>query len=231
MENDQKNLVCFEDREEAFLKLYDELINHHLAHDNSIVLSTSFAGLFLADRLASKLDSGLDMLFCAPVIAPANNECEIATVSENMDLIINEPLIDSFGISLDYVYGEAKRAYEEIILPRIYKFRKGATLSELGQKNVFLIDQGVETGITMDLAIKTCIQKKAKSIYVLSPTIPYDIATILSRTSDVLVAVYKPRYFVSTSHYYKSLDPISEEEALTIMDKYIAKPNLIQKGS
>ena len=63
MENDQKNLVRFEDREEAFIKLYDELVNHHLTNDNSIVLSTSFAGLFLADRLAAKLDSSLDMLF------------------------------------------------------------------------------------------------------------------------------------------------------------------------
>lgn len=231
MENDQKNLVRFEDREEAFIKLYDELVNHHLTNDNSIVLSTSFAGLFLADRLAAKLDSSLDMLFCAPIIAPANSECEIATVSENMELIINEPLIDSFDISLDYVYGEAKRVYEETILPRIYKYRKGATLSPLESKSVFLIDQGVETGITMDLAIKTCIQKKARSIYVLSPIISYDIAKILAKSSDALVAVYKPKYFVSTKHYYKTLPPVSEEEILNIMGKHITKPNLIQKGS
>lgn len=225
-----QEIVRFEDREEAFLKLYDELVNHHLKSKNAIVLSTSFPGLYFADKLASKLDSGLDMLFCAPILAPANSECEIATVSENMDIIINEPLIDSFGISLDYVYGEAKRAYEEVILPRIYKFRKGAMLSPLAQKYVFLIDQGVETGITMDLAIKTCIQKKAKSIYVLSPVISYDIAQILKTSSDALVSVYKPKYFVSTNQYYKQLPELGEEEILSIMEKHITKPNLLPKG-
>lgn len=225
-----QEIIRFEDREEAFIKLYDELANHHLKSENAIVLSTSFSGLYFAHRLASKLDSGLDMLFCAPILAPANSECEIATVSENMDIIINEPLIDSFGISLDYVYGEAKRAYEEVILPRIYKYRKGATLSPIAQRNVFLIDQGVETGITMDLAIKTCIQKKAKSIYVLSPVISYDIAQSLKASSDALVSVYRPKYFVSTSQYYKQLPDLSEEEILAIMEKHFTKPNTPQKG-
>lgn len=219
----------FEDRDEAFLKLYDELLNHHIDSENSIVLSTSFDGLFFAQKLAQKLESSLDMLFCAPILAPINSECEIATVSENMDIIMHEPLIDAFGISLDYVYGEAKREYEEVILPRIYKFRKGATLSPIKQKCVFLVDQGVETGTTMSLAIKTCIQKKAKSIYVLTPVIPTDIAQILSETSDALIAVNKLDYFVATEQYYKNLPSISEEEILAIMDEYTTKTNLIPK--
>ena len=32
-----------------------------------------------------------------------------------MDIVMNESLINSFDITLDYVYGEAKRAYEEDI--------------------------------------------------------------------------------------------------------------------
>ena len=219
----------FEDRQEAFVKLYDELLNCHINTENSIVLSTSFDGLFFADELAQKLESSLDLLFCAPILAPMNSDCEIATVSENMDIIMNEPLIDSFGISLDFVYGEAQRTYEEVIIPRIYKFRKGTTLSELKQKNIFLIDQGIETGITMNLAIKTCIQKKAKSIYVLAPVISTDIAKLLSNVSDALIVVHRLDYFVETEQYYKHLPKISEEEALAIMNKYITKKSLFPK--
>lgn len=210
----------FENREDAFDKLYDMFVNQHIDSSQNIILSTSFDGLFFAHNLAHKLNSKLDLLFSAPIFAPMNDECEIASVSENMDIVLNEELIDSFDITLDYVYGEARRTYDEVLLPRIYKFRKGATLSDLSQKDVFLIDQGVESGITMSLAIKTCIQKKAKSIFVLVPAIARDVAELLKSQSDMLICVASIDYFVSTEHYYKELKSLSEEEVLKIMSAH-----------
>lgn len=210
----------FENREDAFDKLYDMFVNQHIDSSQNIILSTSFDGLFFAHNLAHKLNSKLDLLFSAPIFAPMNDECEIASVSENMDIVLNEELIDSFDITLDYVYGEARRTYDEVLLPRIYKFRKGATLSDLSQKDVFLIDQGVESGITMSLAIKTCIQKKAKSIFVLAPVIARDVAELLKSQSDMLICVASIDYFVSTEHYYKELKSLSEEEVLKIMSAH-----------
>ena len=210
----------FANREDAFDKLYDMFVNQHIDSSQNIILSTSFDGLFFAHNLAHKLNSKLDLLFSAPIFAPMNDECEIASVSENMDIVLNEELIDSFDITLDYVYGEARRTYDEVLLPRIYKFRKGATLSDLSQKDVFLIDQGVESGITMSLAIKTCIQKKAKSIFVLAPVIARDVAELLKSQSDMLICVASIDYFVSTEHYYKELKSLSEEEVLKIMSAH-----------
>lgn len=212
--------TIFTDREDAFLKLYDRFANQHIESSQNIILSTSFDGLFFAHNLAHKLDSKLDLLFSAPIFAPMNDECEIASVSENMDIVLNEELIESFDITLDYVYGEARRTYEEVILPRIYKFRKGSTLSDLSQKDVFLIDQGVESGITMSLAIKTCIQKGAKSIFILTPIIAHDVAKLLESQSDMLICVAKIDYFVNTRHYYEELGNLSEEEVLNIMSAH-----------
>lgn len=212
--------ILFANREDAFDKLYDMFVNQHIDSSQNIILSTSFDGLFFAHNLAHKLNSKLDLLFSAPIFAPMNDECEIASVSENMDIVLNEELIDSFDITLDYVYGEARRTYDEVLLPRIYKFRKGATLSDLSQKDVFLIDQGVESGITMSLAIKTCIQKKAKSIFVLVPVIARDVAELLKSQSDMLICVASIDYFVSTEHYYKELKSLSEEEVLKIMSAH-----------
>lgn len=210
----------FANRQEAFDKLYDCFINQHIDSKQNLILATSFDGLFFAHNLAHKLESKLDLLFSAPIFAPMNDECEIASVSENMDIVLNEELIDSFDITLDYVYGEARRTYEEVLLPRIYKFRKGTTLSDLSQKDIFLIDQGVQSGITMSLAIKTCIQKKAKSIFVLTPIIAKDVAELLKRHCDTLICVDSMDYFVSTEHYYENLEHLSEEEVLNIMSAH-----------
>ena len=216
----QQKSFLFANRQEAFDKLYDSFINQHIDSKQNLILATSFDGLFFAHNLTHKLESKLDLLFSAPIFAPMNDECEIASVSENMDIVLNEELIDGFDITLDYVYGEARRTYEEVLLPRIYKFRKGTTLSDLSQKDIFLIDQGVQSGITMSLAIKTCIQKKAKSIFVLTPIIARDVAELLKRHCDMLICVASIDYFVSTEHYYETLESLSEEEVLNIMSAH-----------
>lgn len=209
----------FKNREDALNKLMDEIIISHIDTKNCIILAISFGGIKIGEAMSKKLHTALDFLFTEQIYAPLNNECEIAVVSENMDIIMNEALIDSFNITLDYVYGEAKRAYEEIILADIYQFRKGAMISSLSNKDIFIIDEGVETGLRMNVAVKTCIAKGAKSIYTLSPVIPKNVAFSLREICDGVISVLQPEHFVSTEHYYDELPLISEEEVENILDK------------
>lgn len=215
------NLVddfMFEDQEDALLQLMNEVLIRHLDTKNAIVLATSLNGIKFAHVLSQKLGTTLDFLFTAPIYAPLNRECEIALVSESMDIIMNENLINSFEITLDYIYGEAKRVYEEEILSKVYRFRKGNTIKSLENKNVFIVDHGIETGITANLAIQTCMAKHSKNIYVLTPIVPRDVADSLALLCDGVVSVYRPEYFVSIAHYYKTPMSISASEIEQILN-------------
>ncbi|BDR28986.1 hypothetical protein [Helicobacter suis] len=106
------NLVdtfMFASPEDALNQLMNEILIRHLDTKNAVVLVTSLKGLKFAHALSKKLGTALDFLFTAPIYAPLNRECEIALVSENMGILMNENLINSFEITLDYVYGEAKQ--------------------------------------------------------------------------------------------------------------------------
>ncbi|PAF41814.1 phosphoribosyltransferase family protein [Helicobacter sp. 11S03491-1] len=228
MEIIKTDYIKFEDRDDALVRLMDEILIWHLDIKNCILLATSLAGVGFGDKMSKKLNVPLDFLLTVPICAPLNNECEIAIVSENMDIIMNEALIDSFDITLDYIYGEAKRAYEEIILADIYKFRKGSMMSSLSGKDVFIVDEGVETGLTMNVAIETCIAKGAKSIYVVTPVIAKNVASNLCEICDGVISVMKPEYFVSTAHYYKTLLPMGKEEIEKILDTSLQKTRDIE---
>ncbi|WP_104749680.1 phosphoribosyltransferase [Helicobacter cynogastricus] len=203
---------CFEDHQDALDKLMNEVMVRHLDLHNAIVLATSLSGIKYANALSSKFRIDRDFFFSGSIYAPLNRECEIALVSEGMDIIMHEKLIQAFEISLDYVYGEAKRVYEEEILSKIYKFRKGNMLKSLAHKNVLLVDQGIETGITAGLAIQTCMDKQAKSISVLTPILPKSVDEHLSLICDNVVSVYRPDFFVSIQHYYKKSVDLSPAE-------------------
>lgn len=213
----------FDNRDDALGRLMDEILVRHLDTKNSIILATSLAGVGFGEKMSKRMNVPLDFLFTMPIYAPLNSECEIAIVSENMDIIMNEALIDSFDITLDYVYGEAKRTYEEDILADIYKFRKGSMISSLNDKDVFIVDQGVETGLTMNVAVQTCIAKGAKSVYIATPVIAQNVALSLSEICDEVISVFKPEHFVSTAHYYKSFPPMNEEEVEEILDRSLKK--------
>ncbi|BCZ17422.1 Phosphoribosyltransferase [Helicobacter sp. NHP19-003] len=216
------NLVddfMFASPEDALQLLMNEILIRHLDTKNTLMLVTSLKGLKFAHVLARRLNTPLDFLFTAPIYAPLNRECEIALVSESMDILMNENLINSFEITLDYVYGEAKRVYEEEILSKIYKYRKGNTIKSLENKNVFIVDCGIETGITANLAIQTCMAKSSKNIYVLTPILPKSVADALALLCDGVISVYRPEYFVSIEHYYKTPIQIEPAEIEAILKK------------
>lgn len=219
----KNSILKFENRDDALLKLMEEMLIRQLDVKNCLILAASLAGVEFGEKMSKKLGVALDFIFTVPILAPLNNECEIAIVSENMDIIMNEALIDSFEITLDYIYGEAKRAYEEVILADIYKFRKGSTISSFTSKDVFIVDQGVETGLTMRAVVQTCIAKGAKSVYVVTPVIAQNVAMSLCEICDGVISVIKPEYFVSTAHYYKSLPPVDEEMVEKILDRSLGK--------
>ncbi len=200
--------LLFENRQEALDKLLDVIALQNLWLDSSVIVATSFDGLYFANSLAKKLKLRLDYLFTQTICAPLNNECQIAIVSEELDIVMNENLINSFEISLDYVYGEAKRQYEENILQARYKYRKGEPLTTLKDKDVLLIDQGIHTGLTALCAIKTCINLGARSVRVATPILPTSVCEELKQVCDDVLYVESIEHFVQVGHYYRELPPI-----------------------
>ncbi|RAX54286.1 hypothetical protein CCY99_04550 [Helicobacter sp. 16-1353] len=218
----------FIDREDALNKLLDIIPSKYLTKNNTILIAMSKGGLFLANEISKRMNIPLDFLFTEPILAPRNPDCEVAIVSESMDIAINEILVESFDISYDFIYGEAQRKYEEKILPDIYKFRKGEVISSLNKKNILIIDDGIETGLTMNVAIKTCIKKGAISIVIATPVVSDDVADMLDESADIIYSVYRPKHFVNTKYYYKNLANIDSSFVTDILNKSLST-NVSQK--
>ena len=195
----------FLNREDALDKLLDVMPLDNLKAKDSILIALSEGGVKLANEISSRAGLESDYLFTEYIYSPKNPECKIAIVSECMDIVVNDLLVKSFDISYDFIYGEAQRKYEEKILPDIYKFRKGEIISSLDARNVVIIDDGINSGLRISVAIKTCTKKNANTINVATPVISDDVASVLDTSIDMLYSVYRPKHFVDTKYYYESL--------------------------
>jgi len=211
--------ILFENREEAIYKLIDVLPIVSMEEEEWIVIAISSGAVFFADRISKKLEnSSLDVLFTEAISAPNNRECIVAMVSESEEIVTNQSLIDSFDINLDYIYGEASRKYEEKILKYIYKYRKGEVILPLEDKNVILVDEGIETGLTMMTSIKTAISMNAKTISIVAPVIPHNLVDVFQSVADEVYFLHKIPNFLYTPCYYRDLPELFFDDIKKILD-------------
>ena len=204
--------IYFKNREVAAYRLLDVLPIDSMRLEDWTVISSSYGGFEIARIVAKALNSKYDMMFSEKIFAPNNEDCEIAVVTEHEEVLIHEELIKAFDISLDYVYSKSKQVYDESIVKTVNKFRHGEKIQEFENKNVLIVDEGINTGLTMMACIKTAINLKAKSISVATPILPTASIPTIESIADDLYFVKKLDHFVAINFYYDSLDDVSFED-------------------
>ena len=214
---EELNQIIFTSIEESTQKLIEILPKERMQEDDWLIVSISMQGVPISNMIAKEFNLDYDLLFCEPICAPNNKNCRIGMVSETEEIVLNNELVDSFGINLDFIYGEAHRMYEEKILPRVYKYRKGDLIGSLSEKNVLLIDEGCETGMTVMASIKTAINAGAKSVAYATPIIPTDVVLSLEPVTDEVFSVHKVANFVEVEFYYETLKELDTDDVLEII--------------
>ena len=204
--------IYFKNREVAAYRLLDVLPIDSMRLEDWTVISSSYGGFEIARIVAKALNSKYDMMFSEKIYAPNNEDCEIAVVTEHEEVLIHEELIKAFDISLDYVYSKSKQVYDESIVKTVNKFRHGEKIQEFENKNVLIVDEGINTGLTMMACIKTAINLKAKSISVATPILPTASIPTIESIADDLYYIKKLDHFVAINFYYESLDDVSFED-------------------
>jgi putative phosphoribosyl transferase len=196
-------MVKFKNREEALNKLY-MLLDVEKIDGDTVVLSISQNGVYYAREIAKKLGFiEADFLFSEPIVSPNNKDCVLGCISETRDVVLIDELIDAFGISRDYVYSEASRLYDEKIINYIYEYRYGDSIVDIKDKKVILVDEGANTGLTLEVCIKSCINQGAKEVDVAIPIIPLSLAKEIKKISDYCYFVYEVENFVETNFYFE----------------------------
>ncbi|ANE32897.1 phosphoribosyltransferase family protein [Campylobacter hyointestinalis] len=209
----------FENQLDAADKLFEILPKNELISGDYVLICSSLDSIVLTDRVARALGLSYELLFSEQITAPNNPECEVGMVSETEEIVINEELINAFNITLDFIYGEAHRKYEEKILKNVYRYRKGKLLWDLQGRNILLIDEGCETGATAVTCIKTLINLGVKSITYATPLMPSGIVSYLNTLIDNIFCVRKITNFVDVDFYYNNKIDLNSDSIMSILEE------------
>jgi putative phosphoribosyl transferase len=219
MPNDSNSSAIFEDRNAAAKALIEIVPPNLFEPMNTVVIGVSEGGVYFADKISKAFHAQMDILLTEPIMAPNNPELAIAIISETEDMVMNKALIDAFEIDEDYVYSEANRKYEETVLSYVYKYRKGITLQSLKGKHVILVDESIETGLTMTVALKSMIEMGVKSIYVAAPVLDQTVYDNLLNLCDGVFCPNRIRDYISIEYYYERLEKLDFETLEKIIEE------------
>ncbi|WP_027326718.1 hypothetical protein [Helicobacter pametensis] len=204
----------FKDIDDALKQLVDRIELTDLG--NTVILGLFGEKTLLAKRVAQYYGLPLEYLLTAPIRAPENRDCIIALVSEKMDVVLDAQLAESFDISYDQIYAQATRVAERVILPRVKRLRGENAMMDFKDRDVLIVNEGVELGFEVELAIKMCLKDKCRSLSLATPVVPSDILELLLAQCDCVYSVLSPQYFVSMPYYYKDLLSVESEALLSL---------------
>ncbi len=204
--------IYFKNREVAAYRLIDVLPIDTMKLEDWIVIATSYGGYPITKIIAKELEAQPEIMFSRKIYSSNNDECEIAIVTESEEVVIHEELVRAFDINLDFVFSKSKYIFENELSSCVNKFRRGTKLNNLENKNVMLIDEGLNTSLTMMACIKTAIHLGAKSVSVATPILPTASINTIESIADDLYYVKSLDHFINIDSYYNELEEISYED-------------------
>ncbi|MGA2667018.1 MAG: phosphoribosyltransferase family protein [Patescibacteria group bacterium] len=201
----------FRDRIQAGRKLAEELQNKMPKILNGIVLALPRGGVVVGAEIAEKLSLPLDIIVTRKIGHPANPEYAIGAVSEH-EIILNP----NEEFNPYYISTQAIKERREIIRRKnLYGGKKPAI--PLVGKTVFLVDDGVATGLTVQVAVMELKTLKPRQIIVATPAIsPSTLAQLQKKVDAVVTLIVEPKFY-AVGQFYKDFPQISDNEVKHIL--------------
>ncbi len=216
----------FKNRKDALLQLCEVLPLESMQDEKWIILAISSGAAPMGIDLSEKLHADFDYLFTEKIFTSKNKECEIAIITETEEIVIHEELMKSFDLKLEDIYAESKKQYTTKLAKYKAKYRNNLDIIDLENRNVLLVDEGLNTGLTMMACIKSVINRKAKSVFVSVPVLPEIVIHDIETIADELYYVSAPSHFVSIDFYYETLEDVKLEDIEKLKYNYKKENNV-----
>lgn len=183
----------------------------------NLLFAIPSGGVPVAVVIAEKLKLPLELIIVRKIQIPWNREAGFGAVTLDGEVAINRSLVSRLGLTQEMIR-EAVAETMEVIRDRAEKFLTGNPLPELKGKFVFIVDDGLASGYTMLVAVKTIKKRNPKKVIVAVPTASLDAVKLLSPKVDKVICLnlrYGPYYAVADA--YMQWYDVSDEEVIELL--------------
>lgn len=191
---------------------------------DAIVMGIPAGGIPVAAVVARVLGLSLDVTVVSKITLPWNTEAGYGAVAFDGSLRLNEALIRQSGLSRNQVQAGIDKTRIKVA-ERVRRLRGGKPMSDLSDKTVIVVDDGLASGYTMQVAVEALARCGVGKMIVAVPT---GHNTAIEEIARRVHAFYcpnirsGPRFAVAEA--YEKWTDVSEAQAEAILKTFDIVP-------
>ncbi|WP_376793067.1 phosphoribosyltransferase [Thermoflexus sp.] len=212
----------FRDRREAGQRLAEALrdLKPEAQAGRVVVLGIPRGGVVVAYEVACALQAPLDVVLAHKLGAPGNPELAIGAVAEDGTLWIDALAVAELEVPPAYIEEEIRRQREEL-RRRSAVFRGARPPLPVEGRTVVVVDDGIATGATMRVSLRSLRNRGANRLIVAAPVAPPEMLPRIEAEADAVVVLYTPALFWAVGAFYEQFEQVSDDQVVALLEEAI----------
>ncbi|KAJ3249577.1 hypothetical protein HDU78_000104 [Chytriomyces hyalinus] len=206
----------YRDRKHAGEFLASLLLQRGSTGSNALVLALPRGGVPVAAPIAKALKAPLDLLLVRKLGIPGDEEVAMGAISVGGVCFLNSGLIEALGIPSSAV-DRVKESENAELKRRNVAYRDSRPPPDVSGKVVYLVDDGIATGATVQAALLALHEMRPDKIVLVAPVGAPDSIEDLARLCDEMIVPLQPQRFSAVGLWYKSFDQTQDSEVLQLL--------------
>jgi len=205
----------FRDRTEAGERLAQALAA--LPLPRPVVLAIPRGGVVVGAAVARRLKAPLYPLVVRKVGAPFNPELAIGAVGPG-GVYLNRRMCAELGLTPEQVSAAVARAQEELE-ERLARLGLGKALPEVRGCSAVLVDDGMATGATIEVAVRLLRPLEPEQLVLAVPVASAEAVRRLGPQVDRCVCLLVPEPFFAVGAHYERFGQVSDAEVRECLEE------------
>lgn len=206
----------FTDRTQAGQMLARELSKYR--GEGTIVLALPRGGVPVGVEIARELGCPLDIVSIRKIGHPDNPEFALCVVDEEGTFICGSK--EHELLRSEWILRESERQQAEA-KRRSILYRGERRPADVEGKTVIIVDDGIATGLTMQLAARIVREQRPHEIIVAVPAAPPEAVVMLEKEADEAIILDPPEEFRgAVGAHYEDFPQVSDEEVIRTLEEH-----------
>jgi putative phosphoribosyl transferase len=181
-----------------------------------VVLALPRGGVPVGYAVAQALEAPLDILLVRKLGVPGHEEYAMGAIAGSDLQVLHADVIERLRIPPSAIESAIGREAKELER-REQLYRANRPALPLEQHTVILVDDGLATGATMQVAVRAARQRQAARVVVAVPVGAEDACRKLEAEADQVICLDTPSPFHAVGIWYDDFAQTSDEEVRRLL--------------
>lgn len=182
-----------------------------------MVVALPRGGVPVAREVADALGAPLEVLVVRKLGAPHNPEYGIGAIAEGGARIFDPEALAVLGIDGGVLDAIVARESAELSR-RVDAYRGGRPLASLAGRTVIVVDDGVATGVTDTVALRSIRHRAPARLVLAVPVCVPESAARLREEADEVVCLLEPPLLYGVGQWYRDFSQVDDDEVVAALE-------------